>query len=221
VSGVYREVVPNRRLVFGWAWLSTPGRESRVLIEPSGKGSDLTLERAGPAVGVVLTCGLVEELFMQEREAGGLARQRGSDLMPLPPIAAGGVRRPRFARRWMPSTARRRAGSSRRWCDFRATSILPRKRCTTASARRSNAGERRSRRNGLGVAADAASTLPGAAGAALLDAAREAFTRAFEVTACISAAVALAAAVPAAVMLRRVGMPPPTAPAQAGATLLG
>jgi uncharacterized protein YndB with AHSA1/START domain len=45
VSGVYREVVPNRRLVFGWAWVSTPERESRVtvLIEPSGKGSDLTL----------------------------------------------------------------------------------------------------------------------------------------------------------------------------------
>ncbi|RZL93146.1 MAG: MFS transporter [Variovorax sp.] len=71
-------------------------------------------------------------------------------------------------------------------------------------------------RSGLGVAADAAAALPGPAGAALLDASREAFARAFEVTASISAAVALAAAVLAAVMLRRVGMPP-TAPAQAGA----
>jgi uncharacterized protein YndB with AHSA1/START domain len=32
VSGVYREVVPNRRLVFTWAWRSTPERESLVTI---------------------------------------------------------------------------------------------------------------------------------------------------------------------------------------------
>ena len=32
VGGVYREVVPNRRLVFTWAWHSTPERESLVTI---------------------------------------------------------------------------------------------------------------------------------------------------------------------------------------------
>jgi len=33
VSGVYREVVPNERLTFTWAWHSTPERESQVAIE--------------------------------------------------------------------------------------------------------------------------------------------------------------------------------------------
>ncbi|HTM75706.1 MAG TPA: SRPBCC domain-containing protein [Pseudolabrys sp.] len=32
VSGVYREVIPNERLVFTWAWKSTPERESMVTI---------------------------------------------------------------------------------------------------------------------------------------------------------------------------------------------
>src|SRR3954463_7476317 len=32
VSGVYREVVPNQKLVFTWAWRSTPERESLVTI---------------------------------------------------------------------------------------------------------------------------------------------------------------------------------------------
>lgn len=45
VSGVYREVMPNEKLVFTWAWRSTPERESlvTVLIEPDGAGSLLTL----------------------------------------------------------------------------------------------------------------------------------------------------------------------------------
>lgn len=33
VSGVYEEVIENRRLVFSWAWQSTPERVSRVAIE--------------------------------------------------------------------------------------------------------------------------------------------------------------------------------------------
>jgi len=33
VSGVYQEVVPHRRLVFSWAWKSTPERVSRVSID--------------------------------------------------------------------------------------------------------------------------------------------------------------------------------------------
>jgi uncharacterized protein YndB with AHSA1/START domain len=45
VSGAYREVVPNEKLVFTWAWRSTPERESLVtlLIKPDGDGSLLTL----------------------------------------------------------------------------------------------------------------------------------------------------------------------------------
>jgi uncharacterized protein YndB with AHSA1/START domain len=45
VSGVYREVVANQKLVFTWAWKSTPERESLVTVEikPDGDGSLLTL----------------------------------------------------------------------------------------------------------------------------------------------------------------------------------
>jgi uncharacterized protein YndB with AHSA1/START domain len=45
VSGVYREVVPNRKLVYTWAWESTPERESLVTLEfkPSGDGTELVL----------------------------------------------------------------------------------------------------------------------------------------------------------------------------------
>ena len=45
VSGVYREVVPNERLVFTWAWRSTPERESlvTVVLRPDGGGTSLTL----------------------------------------------------------------------------------------------------------------------------------------------------------------------------------
>jgi uncharacterized protein YndB with AHSA1/START domain len=45
VSGVYREAVPSEKLVFTWAWRSTPDRESLVTvsIKPDGAGSLLTL----------------------------------------------------------------------------------------------------------------------------------------------------------------------------------
>jgi uncharacterized protein YndB with AHSA1/START domain len=45
VSGIYREVVPNRKLAFSWAWQSTPERESLVTIElnPVTEGTMLTL----------------------------------------------------------------------------------------------------------------------------------------------------------------------------------
>ena len=45
VGGVYREIVPNERLVFSWAWHSTPERESLVTIslKPDGGGTLLTL----------------------------------------------------------------------------------------------------------------------------------------------------------------------------------
>ncbi|HTZ01093.1 MAG TPA: SRPBCC domain-containing protein [Xanthobacteraceae bacterium] len=45
VSGTYREVVPDRKLVFSWAWVTTPERQSLVTVDikPDGDGSLLTL----------------------------------------------------------------------------------------------------------------------------------------------------------------------------------
>jgi uncharacterized protein YndB with AHSA1/START domain len=45
VSGVYREVVPNEKLVFTWAWRTMPERESLVTVglERDGDGTMLTL----------------------------------------------------------------------------------------------------------------------------------------------------------------------------------
>jgi uncharacterized protein YndB with AHSA1/START domain len=44
VSGVYQEVVPKQKLVFSWAWQSTPERVSRVSVSlrPVGAGTELT-----------------------------------------------------------------------------------------------------------------------------------------------------------------------------------
>jgi len=43
VSGIYQEVVENRRLSFTWAWQSTPDRVSLVTIElrPTAHGTEL------------------------------------------------------------------------------------------------------------------------------------------------------------------------------------
>jgi uncharacterized protein YndB with AHSA1/START domain len=45
VSGTYKEIMPNRKLVFSWAWRTTPERESQVTIDikPDADGSILTL----------------------------------------------------------------------------------------------------------------------------------------------------------------------------------
>jgi uncharacterized protein YndB with AHSA1/START domain len=45
VSGIYREVIPNQKLVFTWAWKTTPERESLVTVEikPDGTSSLMTL----------------------------------------------------------------------------------------------------------------------------------------------------------------------------------
>ena len=46
VQGVYKEVVPNRKLVFTWTWpRTTPERESLVTVQirPDGEGTSLTL----------------------------------------------------------------------------------------------------------------------------------------------------------------------------------
>ena len=45
ISGEFREVVANRKLVFTWAWRSTPERQSLVTVEfvPEGAATALTL----------------------------------------------------------------------------------------------------------------------------------------------------------------------------------
>lgn len=45
VGGVFREVVPHRKLVYTWAWESTPERESLVTVEfnASGTATELVL----------------------------------------------------------------------------------------------------------------------------------------------------------------------------------
>jgi len=45
VSGVYREIVPNKKLVYTWAWKTTPQQVSMVTIElrAAGSGTELTL----------------------------------------------------------------------------------------------------------------------------------------------------------------------------------
>lgn len=45
VSGVYREVIPDEKLVFTWAWKTTPERKSlvTVMLKPDGDGTLLTL----------------------------------------------------------------------------------------------------------------------------------------------------------------------------------
>jgi uncharacterized protein YndB with AHSA1/START domain len=46
VSGIYREVIPNQKLVFTWAWKSTPERESLVTLtfKRDGDGTIFTLQ---------------------------------------------------------------------------------------------------------------------------------------------------------------------------------
>ncbi len=45
VRGVYREVIPNEKLVFTWAWLTTPERDSLVTLtfKPEDGGTLMTL----------------------------------------------------------------------------------------------------------------------------------------------------------------------------------
>ena len=45
VSGAYRDIVPQRKLVYTWAWESTPERESLVTVEFHAKdgGTELLL----------------------------------------------------------------------------------------------------------------------------------------------------------------------------------
>ncbi|HSV54722.1 MAG TPA: SRPBCC domain-containing protein [Burkholderiaceae bacterium] len=49
VSGIYREVVENRKLVFSWAWQSTPERVSLVTValRPVDGGTELSFLHEG------------------------------------------------------------------------------------------------------------------------------------------------------------------------------
>ena len=49
VGGEYKEVVPNEKLVFSWAWHSTPERESLVTVTMKEDGDQTIL--AGPLDG--------------------------------------------------------------------------------------------------------------------------------------------------------------------------
>ena len=46
LTGTYREVVPNRRLVMTWGWKNQPGHESlvTVILRPADKGKGTELE---------------------------------------------------------------------------------------------------------------------------------------------------------------------------------
>lgn len=74
VGGVYREIEPVRRLVFSWAWHTTPERESLVTVtlKPDGAGTLLTLHhqqfaddaaRDGHRAGWTGTLDKLEQLF--------------------------------------------------------------------------------------------------------------------------------------------------------------
>ena len=74
VSGTYQEVVPDERLVFTWAWRSTPERESLVSLRFEGEagGTLLTLTherffdeaaRDGHRAGWTKSLGRLEQLF--------------------------------------------------------------------------------------------------------------------------------------------------------------
>ena len=49
VRGTYEEVATNERLVFTWAWISTPDRQSRVEVQlqAAGEITKLTLTHSG------------------------------------------------------------------------------------------------------------------------------------------------------------------------------
>ncbi len=57
VGGVYREIVPNEKLVFTWAWESTPERESLVTVQ---------LKSAGPGTNSGTDMLLTHEHFFDE-----------------------------------------------------------------------------------------------------------------------------------------------------------
>ncbi len=43
VGGIYRELVPNEKLVFSWSWITTPERESQVTVTLKADGDETIL----------------------------------------------------------------------------------------------------------------------------------------------------------------------------------
>ncbi len=72
VGGTYQEIVPQERLVFSWAWHSTPERVSRVTVQfrPVPEGTEVTLTHdrfADADTAKRHTRGWTESLERQER----------------------------------------------------------------------------------------------------------------------------------------------------------
>lgn len=83
VSGTYLEVVPNEKLVFTWAWITTPERESQVtlIFKDEGEKTLLTLHhekffddkaRDDHRAGWTEALDNLERLFVQERKTHDL-----------------------------------------------------------------------------------------------------------------------------------------------------
>jgi uncharacterized protein YndB with AHSA1/START domain len=70
VGGVYREIIPNEKLVYSWAWKSTPERESLVTVTFKGDGD-----------GTILT--LTHEQFFDEAARDGHDRGWNGALVKL------------------------------------------------------------------------------------------------------------------------------------------
>lgn len=66
VSGTYQDVIPGQRLVFSWAWQSTPDRQSLVTIDLSAGGENTTL--------LTLTHARFFDSAARDRHAGGWTR---------------------------------------------------------------------------------------------------------------------------------------------------
>jgi uncharacterized protein YndB with AHSA1/START domain len=64
ISGMYREVVPDEKLVYTWAWRSTPERESLVTFTLRGEG-------AGERTLLTLTHEQFADVEARDRHEGG------------------------------------------------------------------------------------------------------------------------------------------------------
>ena len=62
VGGVYKEIEPERKLVFSWAWSATPERESQVTV---------TLKPDGDGTVLILTHEQLADEATRERHTGG------------------------------------------------------------------------------------------------------------------------------------------------------
>ena len=104
VGGVYREIVPGKKLSFTWAWESTPEDETLVTIElrKNGAGTELTLAHTKFAIGIVALMHAKNYPHLKVRSTNGT---------PIPPI---------FRSRLSSSMKRRPTRSSRAHAPWRS-----------------------------------------------------------------------------------------------------